>query len=67
MKNIFNALYEPKLFIDGSEKKIYQVKTTTPDFLPTHIAGKKITIKHFSANVVELEGGGGQLPPQSCV
>ncbi len=58
-----DALYELKFIIDGSEKKIYRVKTTTPDFLPTIMAEKKITIKPFSATVVELKGGGGQSPP----
>jgi hypothetical protein len=58
-----DALYEHKFVIDGSEKRIYRVKTTTPDFLPTIMTGKKITIKPFSATVVESEGGGGQLPP----
>ncbi|EFX64188.1 hypothetical protein DAPPUDRAFT_118419 [Daphnia pulex] len=59
-----DALYEHKFIIDGSERKIYRVKKTTlPDSVPTIMAGKKITIKPFSATVVESEGNGAQLPP----
>ncbi len=59
-----DALYEHKFIIDGSERKIYRVKKTTlPDSAPTISAGKKITIKPFSATVIESEGNGAQLPP----
>ena len=59
-----DALYEHKFIIDGSERKIYRVKKTTlPDSAPTIMTGKKITIKPFSATVVESEGNGAQLPP----
>ena len=59
-----DALYEHKFVIDGSERRIYRVKKTLkPDSTPTIIAREKITIKPFSATVVESEGNGAQLPP----
>ena len=59
-----DALYEHKFVIDGSERRIYRVKKTLkPDSTPAIIAREKITIKPFSATVVESEGNGAQLPP----
>ena len=59
-----DALYEHKFIIDGSERRIYRVKKTLkPDSTPTIMAREKITIKPFSATVVESEGNGAQLPP----
>ena len=59
-----DALYEHKFVIDGSERRIYRVKKTLkPDSTPTIIAREKITIKPFSATVVESEGNKAQLPP----
>ncbi len=59
---VLDALYEHKFVIDGGEKRIYQVKTTTPDFLPTIMADKKITIKPISASVVKSEGVAASYP-----
>ncbi|KAK4021820.1 hypothetical protein OUZ56_003729 [Daphnia magna] len=59
-----DALYEHKFIIDGSERRIYRVKQTLkPDSSPTIVAREKITIKPFSATVVEPEGNGAKLPP----
>ncbi|KAK4009713.1 hypothetical protein OUZ56_018859 [Daphnia magna] len=59
-----DAFYEHKFIIDGSERRIYRVKQTLKqDSSPTIVAREKITIKPFSATVVESEGNGAKLPP----
>jgi hypothetical protein len=57
-------LYEHKFILDGSDRGIYRVKQPLKsDSAPTIITREKITIKPFSAAVVEYEGNGAQLPP----
>ena len=59
-----DALYEHKFVIDGSERRIYRVKqNSNQDSSPTIVAREKITIKPYSATVVESEGNGAKLPP----
>ncbi|XP_045023697.1 uncharacterized protein LOC123468106 [Daphnia magna] len=59
-----DALYEHKFIIDGSERTIYRVKETKEDTAsaPAIITKNRITIKLFSATVVESDGEGGKLP-----
>ncbi len=57
-------MYEHKFILDGSDRGIYRVKQPLKsDSAPTIITREKITIKPFSAAVVEYEGNGAQLPP----
>ncbi|KAI9558485.1 hypothetical protein GHT06_015272 [Daphnia sinensis] len=59
-----DALYEHKFIIDGSKRTIYRVKETKEDTAsaPAIITKNRITIKPFSATVVESDGEGGKLP-----